>query len=578
VRVRTTLLLAGLLLLLAGFYYYAEVRGGWPSKKEGAKLLDATTEAVQAVRITGRDTVLEAVRGEGGWQLTAPIRDRADAGKVDGLVQELLRATVERSYDLPDQDGKEYGLALPAYTLALSLKEKAEPILLEIGDRAPSGLSVYARRPGEGKVFLVPSSVRSQAETRPADLRDRTVLAVERDKVQRITLARGAATATIEREGKTWRLTGAVRGRGDPTRVEGLLRELTGRGIKEFVAEAPGDLRSYGLAPPVSRIALTTDEKVPPQTLLLGRTDKAKAGVYATRGPGSPLLLLEDRVAKAVPGRLLDLRDRTLLLFSREQVEGVSLASPKGEVELSRTDGKWEIAKPERLPADPSEVDRILSDLTFARAQEFLADPGADLKHFGLIPPALTVTLKEQGKEPVRLLLAAPEEGRATAAVEPERSVVKVEARLFTDLSKGAFDLRDRRLLPFDTGEVGSLKMTSGEATLILERRGGRWGFRSSEAGEVKPFRVLEVLDALRDLKWIAVAAERAEDPAAYGLAPPAREVTLWKASGDFLGTVRFGRREGERVFAQRERDPRIYAIPAAALDKLPTSAAPLTR
>lgn len=577
-RGRTTLLLAGLLLLLAGFYYYAEVRGGWPTRKEGAKLFDATAEAVQAVRITGRDRALEAVRGEGGWRLAAPVQDRADAGKVDGLLRELLRATVERSYDLPDQDGKEYGLAPPAYTLALTLREKAEPVLLEIGDRAPSGLSVYARRPGEGKVLLVPSGVRSQAETRPADLRDRTLLAVERDKVQRITLARGAATATLERDGKTWRLTGAVRGRADPNRVEDLLRELTGRGIKEFVAETPGDLRSYGLAPPASRIALSTDEKAPPQALLLGRSDKAKGGVYATRGAGSPLLLLEERVAKALPERFVDLRDKTLLPFSRDRVEAVGLASPKGEVELTRTDGKWEIVKPERLPADPNEVDRILSDLTFARAQEFLADPGVDLKRFGLIPPALTVTVKERGKEPVRLLLGAPEKGRATAAVEPERSVVKVEARLVADLSKGAFDLRDRRLLPFDTGEVGSLKMTGGDATLLLERREGRWRFRSPEAGEVKPFRVLEVLDALRGLKWIAVAAERAEDPAAYGLAPPAREVTLWKGSGDFLGTVRFGRREGDRVFAQRERDPRVYTVPAAALDKLPASPAPLTQ
>ncbi|MGH7378940.1 MAG: DUF4340 domain-containing protein, partial [Candidatus Methylomirabilales bacterium] len=75
-----------------------------------------------------------------------------------------------------------------------------------------------------------------------------------------------------------------------------------------------------------------------------------------------------------------------------------------------------------------------------------------------------------------------------------------------------------------------------------------------------------------------AVAAEQADDLAGYGLAPPAREVTLWKGSGDFLGTVRFGRQEGDRVFAQRERDPRVYVIPAAALDKLPRSAAPLTQ
>jgi hypothetical protein len=86
------------------------------------------------------------------------------------------------------------------------------------------------------------------------------------------------------------------------------------------------------------------------------------------------------------------------------------------------------------------------------------------------------------------------------------------------------------------------------------------------------------MLDALRDLKWTAVAAERADDPAPYGLAPPAREITLWKVSGDFLGTVRFGRRGGDRVFAQRERDPRVYLVPAAALDRLPTSPAPLTQ
>ncbi|MBI3080182.1 MAG: DUF4340 domain-containing protein [candidate division NC10 bacterium] len=396
--------------------------------------------------------------------------------------------------------------------------------------------------------------------------------------MQRITLARGTATATLERDGKTWRLTGAVRGRADPNRVENLLRELTRPGIKEFVAEAPANLTAYGLAPPASRIALTTDEKAPPQTLLLGRADKARGGVYARRGEGSPVLLLEERVAKAVPERFLDLRDKTLLVFSRDQVEALTLASPKGEVELERTGGKWEIVKPERLPADPKGVDRLLPDLTFARAQEFLADPGADVKRFGLIPPALTVTLKEQGKEPVRLLLARPEKGRATAAMEPERSVVKVEARLFTDLAKGAFDLRDRRLLPFETSEVGSLKLTGGDATVILEQRDRRWRFRSPDAGEPKTLRVLEMLDALRDLKWTAVAAERAEDLAAYGLAPPAREVTLWKGSGDFLGAARFGRREGDRVFAQRERDPRVYLVPAAALDRLPTSPAPFTQ
>lgn len=577
-RFRATLALAVLLLALAGFYYYAEVKGGWPAKKEGARLLDLTAEAVQAVRITGGETTLETVRADGGWRLMAPVRDRADSARVDRLLDELLRATVERTYEVPEGGAKEYGLAPPAYTVTLTLKERTEPVLLEIGDRAPSGISAYARRAGEGKVLLVPSAVRSQAETRPADLRDRTLLAVEREKVQRITVSRGAATATLERDGKLWRLSGAVRGRADANRVEDLLRELTGRGVKEFVAESTADLARYGLARPTARIALATDGQAPPHLLLLGRTDRARGGVYARRGDAGPVLLLEERVARAVPDRLPDLRDKTLLLFSREDVEAVRLASPKGEVALERTAGKWEIVRPERLPADPKEVDRLLSDLAFARAQEFLADPGADLRRFGLASPALTVTLREKGKEPVRLLLTRPEQGRSVAAVEPERSVVRVEARLFTELSREAFDLRDRRLLPFETSEVGSLKLTGGDAPLLLEQRDGRWRLRSSAGGEVKVLRILEMLNVLRDLKWTAVAAEQAEDLAAYGLAPPAREITLWKGSGDFLGTVRFGKREEDRVFAQRERDPRVYVVPAAVLDRLPASSAALTQ
>lgn len=577
-RVRTTLALAALVAALAGFYYYAEVKGGWQTKKEGTRLLEVTQESVQALRITGGQTTVEAVREEGGWRLTAPVQDRADSAKVDSLIADLLRATIERTYEVPEQAFKEYGLAPPPYTIALTLKEKSEPVLLEVGDRAPSGISAYARRPGEAKVLLVSSAVRSQAETRPSDLRDKTLLPVAGEAVQRIALTRGAATATLERDGKTWRLSGAVRGRADPAKVEELLREVTGRGIKEFVAEAPSNLPAYGLAPPSARIALSTDEKAPPQTLLLGRADKAKGGVYARRGEASPVLLLEERVAKAIPERLPDLRDRTLLLFSREQVEAVSLASPKGEVEMQQTGGKWEIVKPERLPADPKEVDRLLADLTFARAQDFLADPGADFKRFGLVPAALSVTLKEQGKEPVRLLLARPEKGRAAAGVEPEQSVVSVEARLFTDLGKGVFDLQDRRLLPFETSEVGSLKLTGGDVTLLLEQRDRRWRFRPPAAEDPKPFRVLDLLDALRDLKWSAVAAEKSDNGGAYGLGSPVREVTLWKASGDFLGTVRFGKREGDRVFAQRERDPRVYVVPASVLDRLPTSPAPLTQ
>ncbi|MBI4390487.1 MAG: DUF4340 domain-containing protein, partial [candidate division NC10 bacterium] len=421
-------------------------------------------------------------------------------------------------------------------------------------------------------------AVRSQAETRASDLRDRTLLAVEREQVQRITIARGTANVTLERDGKIWRLSGAVRGRADANRVEDLLRELTGRGVKEFVAESAADLARYGLARPAARIALATGEKAPPHLLLLGRSDRARGGVYARRGDAGPVLLLEERVAKTIPERLPDLRDRTLLLFAAEQVEAVSLASQKGEVALERTGGTWEIVRPERLPADPKEVDRLLSDLALARAQEFLAEPGADLRRFGLASPGLTVTLREKGKEPVRLLLVRPEQGRSVAAVEPERSVVRVEARLFTDLSRGAFDLRDRRLLPFDTGEVGSLKLTGGVAPVLLEQQQGRWRLRSSEGGEVKVLRILEMLDVLRDLKWTAVAAEQAEDLAAYGLAPPAREITLWKGSGDFLGTLRFGRREKDRVFAQRERDPRVYVVPAAVLDRLPASSAALTQ
>lgn len=579
-RWQTTAVLALVLAALSAFYYLYEIRGGPAREKASAEKGRLwTVEATDIVELTlsRAEGTIRLKREGDGWMMIEPLRARGDRGRVDETLTTLLTARIDREIDPAPTRLGEFGLDKPAVEITLRPKE-GPPLALALGSKNPTGVWVYARLADKPAVFVLGESVLRDT-TRPRDdFRDRTVLAFDTRSVSGLEIAMREETIVVEPAASGWKLTRPRELPADADTIRDLLEKLQTQKVKEFVAEAPTSLVPYGLERPV-RVMIHTgrDKDRATKTLLLGREDKAKKGVYAMRPGETSVLLLPEELWAAVPKNVAALRNRVVLDFERDKITRIELESPKGTATLARDGSRWRITAPEALPADPVEAGAILFKLRELRAQGFVADDAAGVARY-LGKPTVRVTVAEEGAaEPKTLLLAPSAERRggqpsAYAGLAGRGPVVLVDAKALDELSRSVLDLRDRTFVPgLDAKDVKRLRVRAGGQTVTVERRGdAEWRFVEGATGGAKGSVVENLLYTLRALKWKDIVAPAAQEAAKYGLDAPVFEAALLRADGSEIAAVLIGKREGDRTYARLKAQPAIYAVDTPALGELP--------
>jgi hypothetical protein len=577
VRFRTTVFLAGALALLSLAYYFLELREA--EKEAKTKLASFTQDEATAFSIRRGDTVITVRKGEGQWRMTQPVEDRGDEKEITSLLGNITRAKIERTLDVKEETLGDFGLQAPAIVLTVYLKEQEKPFTLEVGSTTPAGFSVYARRPGERKVFVAPSTVKTSLEKKPFAFRSKVPLFFDQDKVRAVSLRADSLRVRLERqEEKEWQITSPIEVRADSGKVADLIRFLTEEHIEAFLDEPPANLnlKKRGLKPPRGEIRLTLEGGAA-ATLFLGSKKKGGA-VYARRHGDEGVLELKEDFWKALPKKAADLRDRTLLALDLEKVEQFELKSPKGQMVLKKVDGRWRIAQPEEGPADQRLVEDLLWDLDGARVKEFVADHAKSLKPYGLDVPPVTIRLLDQAGNALTSLTlnSAVKKGGAYARVGDAYAVYLVEPDLYEQLNKGPFDLRFRRLLRFETWDVGKLALSRDGQEILLEKREEEWELTKPRQGKAKYSAVIDLLNDIKNLKWEKLVTKASTDLPRYGLDKPVAAFTLTKTDGESLGTVLLGKTEGNLVYAKLQEKSEIYEIHSTFLQSLPQEPAAL--
>lgn len=579
-RWQTTLIAALLLALVGGFYYVYEVRLGPEREKaetrKGRVFTAAETADVTAMELKRPEGTVKAVREGETWQLVTPVKARGDRGPVEETITTVVTAKMDREIDAAPKSLADFGLDPPAAEVDLTLKDQKHLVLL-LGAKSPTGVWVYAKERDKPSVFVVGESVLRDATRPPADFRDKTVLAFSRADVGGLQITTGAESMTVDADGQKWKITRPVARPADSDVVSDLLDKLSAARVKEFAAEAPPSLAPYGLDRPARLVVhVGKEQDRAAKTLLFGRVDEAKKGVYAMReGEGSVLLIPED-VWRAVPQNVAALRDKTVVAFTRDKVTRVDIESPKGQVTITREKDVWKITAPEALAADQVEAGAVLSQLQGLRAQGFLSDDASAIPRF-LATPEVKITLHQEGVPAPTTLLLAPSPDRrhgqptAYAAVAGAGPVVLVDGKALASLGRTALDLRDRRVFAdLQPKDVKRVRVKAGGQTALLERSGDNdWKLVEPTKGAAKSAKVEDILYTLRALKWDEIVAPKADTPARWGLDAPSLEVTLFKADGAEVGTLVVGKREGERYFARTGASP-VYAVSARILGDFP--------
>ncbi|MBV8054323.1 MAG: DUF4340 domain-containing protein [Deltaproteobacteria bacterium] len=162
-------------------------------------------EIRQVVLDSGNGGLLELIKKGDQWTITKPKVYAADSSAVQQLLETVTNARITDFVDDNPLDLAKYGLANPSFMLTLSGgKANAQQSVL-FGFKQPqadkSGL--YARR-GEGSdqpIITVDSYVLNGINKNFDDLRDKTVLGLDRTKVDHVMIASPKFDATLARAG-----------------------------------------------------------------------------------------------------------------------------------------------------------------------------------------------------------------------------------------------------------------------------------------------------------------------------------------------------------------------------------------
>ena len=578
-RWKTTAALAVVLLLVGGFYYLYEVR--WAPDRERAetrkgRVFQAEAADVTAAELKRREDTVRLARVGEGWELKSPVVARGDRARIDETLTTVLTAKIDREIDPKPAALGDFGLDKPAAEVTLTLKD-GKTLGLALGNKTPTGVWVYAREAGKPAVVALPDGVLREATKAASEFRDRSILTLDRKAVSGFDVAADGATLSVEHAGDAWRITKPVALPADTEAIGDMFEKLTSAKVKEFVAEAPPSRAVYGLDRPL-RLTIHTgkDKERASRTLLVGRTDAAKKGVYAMRDGESSVLLLPEEVVKPIPRTVAALRDKQLVAVDRDKVTRVQVESPKGAVTLTRQKDRWAITAPQALAADQLEAGALLTRLRELRAQGFLSDDASAVPRV-LAKPTVKVTVTEEGKPPTTVLLAPSAERRAGApsayaAVADRGPVVLVDGKALDDLGRSADDLRDHALFAgLEPKDIKRLRVRAGGQTAVLERSGETdWKLLEPSKGAAKSTRVEDLLYGVRALRWKQIVAPGGEDPGKYGFDAPTMEVVLLKGDGGELARLMVGRRDADRAYVRTGAGPAIYAVDPGALGPAP--------
>jgi len=391
------LLLAGLL----AYVYLYEVRGksaGTAADTSKDKPIPFERGQLKSVRLTNEKGTFRIEKTGEQWRLTEPLPSDADKDAVEGLLNALEMARVERHLG-KGEDRKEYGLDPPKATVTLETTAAGGGGSLSVGDGSPIGGSYYALLPVTNEVVVLSSMIGDLTRKDLLALRDKSLLALDPWKVKKLTLERGKETIRFEKPDDGWVVRQPVEAPADGPTLTDLLSALQTLRASAFDTENPtaADLKTFGLSPPLARMVLLQDGWDVEKTVEFGR-EAAGGGRYARTVGRDPVLTIPADFWTKVTTKFFDLRRRDLLGVQQYRVETITLAR-HGKPALTLQRGKeqdWTVSGGAQGTLKSESVDTLLRMISDLKALAFDDNPKESVRAGVLKEAALDVTLQEE--------------------------------------------------------------------------------------------------------------------------------------------------------------------------------------
>jgi len=396
------------------------------------------------VKTPGGQTVAAQVKGTDEWHMTSPMPAAADREQVSGLLDKLRAAKIKRFVTEPPKGPDPYGLDRPlSLTLWLGEEKERAAKTLRLGKPIPDTKTVYAQRDGDPTIFTVDEELVKAVPTSATALRDKTLFAYDRSKLERLEVESPKGTVALALEGGAWKITAPAALKADEGAMSDLLFKARDLRAREFVADDGKQLARYGLDKPQVRLSVWEKDAKEPKTLLVAPA-KEKDLAYATLAAGGPVVLVDAKALTDLARSPQDLRDRSLFnAFDTRDVTRVQIQRKDQTLVLERKgEEDWQLTAPKQGKARGGRVNDLLWTLRNLKWKDLVAEQGWEPGKYGLDAPGTTITLSgKDGKPLAAVAVGTRDKAEAYVRVPEQPALYTVESKNLGELPATAEDL-----------------------------------------------------------------------------------------------------------------------------------------
>lgn len=295
------------------------------------RLTDLSPAQVNKALIKTAAGEIELQKERDHWAINKPLKARGDDAKIPDLIASTLTARIETFVPGTDATAAAALTALndPRGSVTFSAEGEEKPVTLQLSkplEKSPD--KIFAKLSGRDAIFTLPKKAADILDVKPNDLRDKHLVRLNLDTVDRIHIApAGRPEITLARKGEAWTLKSAGDKPANDAEIQRLAQTLENQNVSAFVSDVAADLPKYGLDHPSLRVtfsayasentAETAAGEQPVASILFGKTEGEN--VYAK--------LDEEPFIVSVPKTLLDaiwtdpLQWQDLVIFSEKPAD-----------------------------------------------------------------------------------------------------------------------------------------------------------------------------------------------------------------------------------------------------------------
>jgi len=292
-------------------------------------------------------------------------------------------------------------------------------------------------------------------------------------------------------------------------------------------------------------------------------------------------------IDKKIPGtRESEVAETRLFNLNPDDVVGLEITNLHGFFYFQKNNNHWEIKKPVNTPADGASVDGVINQIAFAQPQRIIRVDGssdkdtANLKEWGLIPPAERVVIHTQDKQYELLVgrkMAINESVYARASGRKNEPVRIIPNTVKDVLQKDLSAFRSRNVFDFDLGKVTKIatSATPGQQCEV-DLKDGKWTLQLPLVARASDADVQALLARIQGVRAVDFISDDASNLSPYGLTSPAAtlSVSLRGNQGNpgedmvlqIGGPVPA---KPDQVYAQRLKSNSVFTLTRSSVDDL---------